>query len=143
MSEAILGLGASFRRWDGSNWVHLAEIMNIAGPGKSRDTPEVTTLDSTDGYREFMSGLRDGGTVTFTMIFRRDTYGIIDDDFEDDDLQNYEIYLAQDPEGTSFEFEGLVTELPLTIAPGDPMTVDVTIKLSGSVTVNTGSGSSA
>lgn len=143
MSQAILGLGTSFRRWDGSDYVHISEIINIAPQAKSRDTPEVTTLDSTDGYRDFMSGLRDGGVVTFTMIFRRDTYNIIDTDFESDDLQNYEIYLSQDPEETSFEFEGLVTELPLTVAAGDPITVDVSIKISGQPIMNSGSGSSA
>lgn len=142
MSNAIDGIGTSFRRWDGTDFVHISEILNITGPGKTRETIEVTSLDSLDKYREFIGGLRDGGTITFTMIFRRDTYDIMNADFESDDLQNYEVYMSQDPEETSFEFEGLVTELPLTVAPGDKITADVTIKLSGSITVNSGSGSS-
>jgi len=139
-TEAIAGLGTSFRRWDGINWIHIAEIETITGPTKVRDTIEVVTLDSVDGYRDYLSGLRDGGNVTFTMVFRRDTYDILDTDFESNTLQNYEIFLPDD-ELTSFEFEGLVTELPLTIPPGNKVTVDVTIKISGQPVTISGSGS--
>jgi len=143
MSNAVTGVGTSLRRWTpASGWVEIAEVLNITGPGKSRETIDVTSLDSTDGYRDFIGGFREGGTWTFSMIFSRDTYEIINDDFESDTIQNYEIFLA-DVEATSFEFEGLVTELPLTIVPDDKITVDVTIQVKGIVTINSGSGSSA
>ena len=141
-SQATAGVGTTFRRWDGTNWVEIAEIKQITGPGKTRTTIDVTSLDSTAGYNEFIGGFRDGGTVVLAMIFRRDTYEIMDDDFESDDLQNYEIYLPDD-EFTSIEFEGLVTELPLEIAPDDAITTNVTIKVSGQPVMNSGSGSSA
>jgi len=142
-TEATAGIGTSFRRWDGANWVHIAEIMNIGGSGKTRGTIEVVTLDTVD-YSDFISSkIRDAGTVTFTMIFRRDTYEIMNDDFESDDLQNYEILLPDD-ELTSFEFEGWVTELPLpSTSPTEAITADVTIKISGETVINSGSGSSA
>jgi len=140
MSNAIAGVGTKFRRWDGANWVDLAEVNSITGPGKSRDTFDVTSLDSTGGYREFKAGFRDGGTVSLPMNFTRDTYDLMNTDFESDDLQNYEILLPDD-ESTSFEFEGFVTELGLGIPVDDKVTADVSIKISGSVTVNSGSGS--
>ena len=141
-SQATAGVGTTFRRWDGTNWVEIAEIKQITGPGKTRTTIDVTSLDSTGGYNAFIGGFRDGGTVVLAMIFRRDTYEIMDDDFESNDLQNYEIYLPDD-EFTSIEFEGLVTELPLEIAPDDAITTNVTIKVSGQPVMNSGSGSSA
>jgi len=141
-SNAVAGVGTSLRRWDGSNWVEIAEITEISGPGKTRDVIDVTSLDSTDLYRVFIAGFRDAGTVTYTVIFTRATYEVINDDFESDTLQNYEILLP-DAESTSFEFEGLVTELPLSIPPDDAVKMSVSIKLSGQVTVNSGSGSSA
>ena len=61
-------------------------------------------------------------------------------DFDADTLQNYEIVLP-DVESTSFEFTGFVTELPLSITTDDKISSDVTIKVSGQVTVNSGSGS--
>jgi predicted secreted protein len=142
MSNAIAGVGTKFRRWDGTNWVDIAEINSINGPGKSRDTIDTTSLDSTGGYRTFKGGFRDGGTVTLGMNFTRETYDLMNTDFESDDLQNYEIYLP-DAENTSFEFEALVTELGLAIPTDDKITADVTLKVSGQVTTNSGSGSDA
>jgi hypothetical protein len=61
-------------------------------------------------------------------------------DFEDDALKNYEIVLP-DADQTSAEFQGLVTEIPLTIDEKLVM-ADVTIKISGPITINSGSGPS-
>jgi len=51
-SKAIAGVGTKFKRWNGSAWVDIAEINSITGPSMSRDTIDVTSLDSTGGYRE-------------------------------------------------------------------------------------------
>ena len=141
MSEAVAGVGTLFRRWTAPDWVNIAEVLSITGPGMSRDVIDVTSLDSTDLYREFIAGFRDAGTVVLNMNFRRDEYDTMKSDFENNDLQNYEIVLP-DAENTTLEFEGLVTELPLTIASDTQVTQDVTIKISGKVEVNSGSGSS-
>jgi len=143
MSNAVSGVGTLFRRWDssGSTWENIAEINSISGPGMTRETIDVTTLDSTGGYREFIGGFRDGGTITVNANFRRDTYDTMKTDFESDDLQNYEIVLP-DAENTSLEFEALVTECPLDIPPDDKITTSIVLKISGEVEVNSGSGSS-
>ena len=140
MSDAKAGVGTEFRRWSGSAWDTISEINSITGPGMSRDVIDVTSLDSTDGYREFITGFRNAGTIALSMNFTRSTYDTMQTDFESDDLQNYEIVLP-DAENTTLEFEGLVTELPLTIPPDDKITADVTIQISGAVTINSGSGS--
>ena len=140
MSTAVAGVGTLFRRWDGSAWVNISEINSISGPGMSRDTIDVTSLESTGGYREFITGFRNAGTITLAMNFTRGTYDTMKEDFESDDLQNYEIILPDD-DNTTLEFEGLVTELPLNIPADDKVTADVTLQVSGQVTVNSGSGS--
>ena len=139
-SNAIAGVGTIFRRWSGSAWENISEINSITGPGMSRDTIDVTSLDSTGGYREFITGFRNAGTLSLSMNFTRDTYEQMKSDFESDTAQNYEIVLP-DSDKTSLEFEGLVTELPLSIPADDKVTVDVTIQISGQVVVNSGSGS--
>lgn len=147
MSNAISGLGTKFLRWDSSapagssDWQAIAEIISISGPTMTREFIDVTSLDSTGGYREFIAGFRDGGTVTLNMNFTSATYSIMKDDFEDKDSQFYEIVLP-DENSTSFEFEGLVTELPLEIPTDDRVTANVTIKVVGKVEVNSGSGPS-
>jgi len=142
MSEAIAGVGTQFRRWNptSASWVTISEINSITGPGMSRDVIDVTSLDSTSGYREFITGFRNAGTLTLSMNFSRTEYELMKEDFESDTAVNYEIMLPDD-ENTSLEFLGLVTECPLTIPPDDKVTVDITIQISGEVTMNSGSGS--
>jgi predicted secreted protein len=140
-SNAISGVGTVFQRWSGSVWEKIAEVNSISGPSMTRDFIDVTSLDSTGGFREFITGFRDGGTVSLTMNFTRTSYDKMLLDFEDDDPHYYEIVLPDDV-NTSFEFCGFVTELPLEIPTDDKITANVTIKVSGKVTVNSGSGSS-
>ena len=139
-SNAVAGVGTLFRRWSGSAWVNIAEINSISGPSMSRDTIDVTSLDSVGGYREFIGGFRDSGTLQLSMNFSRSTFGTMKTDFESDTSQNYEIVLP-DAENTTLEFVGLVTELPLEITADDKITSSVTLKITGQVTVNSGSGS--
>ena len=136
-SNAVAGVGTVFNRWNGSAWVAVAEINSITGPSMSRDTIDVTSLDSTGGYREFITGFRNAGTVVLAMNFTRDTYELMKTDFESNTAQNYQIDLP-DVEGTSLDFEGLVTELPLTIPADDKITADVTIQVTGKVEISSG-----
>jgi hypothetical protein len=142
MPDAIAGMGTQFRRWNSAtgNWERIALITKISGPDSKRDTQDTTSLDTLGGYRTFIGGLRDGGNVKLSMQFSRDTYEVMRADFEIDTLQNYEIVLPDDDQ-TSAEFQGLVTELPLSIDE-KIITADVTIKISGPVTINSGSGPS-
>lgn len=141
---ALSGQGTKFRRWNstGGIWEDIGEITGISGPSMSRGTIDSTVLSSTGGYKTFIGALRDPGSITLNMNFTRATYEIMKDDFEDNDSKNYEIVLPDD-ENTSFEFEGLVTELPLNVPTDDKITADVTIKVSGQVTLESGSGPSA
>jgi predicted secreted protein len=136
-TQAISGVGTEFHRWNGSEWEAIAEITSIKGPGPKREQIEVTSLDSVGGYKEFIAGFRESGTISLTMNFRRSNYDLMLQDFESDELQNYEIILS-DPVQTSFEFTGLVTELPLNITAKDAVTMDVTILISGPIVVNSG-----
>lgn len=140
---AFTGIGVLFRRWNSGTgaWDNISEIVTIGGPTFSRETIDATTLDTTGGYREFITGLRDAGEITMTLNFAQSTYQTFKDDFEDDTAQNYEIVLP-DADVTSFEFEGLVTACPITI-PEAAVQFDVTIKISGQVTMASGSGPSA
>jgi predicted secreted protein len=139
-SNAVSGVGTLFRRWTGSAYQNIAEISQIDGPKKSRDTFETTSLDSTGGYKEFKASFRDAGTVTLNMNFTRATYEIMNNDFESDVLQNYEIVLP-DAEDSTVEFQGLVTEIGLAIPMDDKISSDVTIKISGPSTLNSGASS--
>lgn len=134
-SNAISGMGVKFYRWKTTapiGWVAIAEISAIDGPSKTRETIEVTALDSVGGYREYIPSLREGGTISLTMNYTRATYNTMNTDFESNDTQNY-LIAVPDTENTMFEFEGLVTELPLGMSVGDKITANATIKVTGKV----------
>ncbi len=137
-SNAVSGIGTRFSRFDESAWVDIAEVFSISGPGMSREVIDVTSFDSTGGYREKIASLRDAGQISLSMNFTRDGYELFKTDFESDTQQVYQIELP-DLENTTFEFTGLVMELPLTIPLDDKVTMDVTIEISGQVTIQSGS----
>jgi len=143
MAGEISGVGAQLLRWNTgtSEWEALANIKSITGPGMTRNTIDVTSLDTAGGYRTFIAGFRDPGTIALNMIYTRDSYELMKTDFESDTLQNYQIVLPDD-DTTSLAFEGLVQELPLTIPTDDAVTADVTIKISGQVSLESGSAPS-
>lgn len=143
---AIAGVGTKFRRWDADAtslagaWVEVAEITNIDGPGKSRGTIDVTTIDVSDGYRKFIGSLRDAGEIVLAMNFTAQGYAIMNEDFETDTPGNYEIVLP-DMDETSIEISGLVIDLSLGIPLDDKITCDTTIKVSGKPVINSGAAS--
>lgn len=139
MTNAVSSVGALLKKYTGTAWVSVGEVINITGPSMSRETIDVTSLASTGGYREFIAGFRDPGTVTFTMNFTRSDYDTMKTDFESDTEVDYELILPDD-DVTTLEFSGLVTELPLNLDPGSQITCNITIKVTGQVTVNSGSG---
>ena len=140
-TEAISGVGTLLRYYNVSAWESIGEITNITGPSMSKETHDVTSLASTGGYREFITGMKDPGTLSFTMWFNRSDYEAMKVLFESNDLQDFEMILP-DSEKTTLEFQGYVTELPLTVPEG-PVSCDVSIKISGSVTVNSGTHTGA
>lgn len=138
-TAAKTGIGAKLRRLADSVYEDIAELQSIDGPSMSRDTHDVTTLDSQGGYREFIGGLRDGGTISVTLFYTLDGYETLKNDFESDELGDFEIQLPDD-DNTTLNFSAFVTELPLTVNT-EPMSFNVTFKISGETNLNSGSGS--
>ena len=141
MTNAISSIGALLRKHiSGSTWASVGEITTLTGPNMSRESIDVTSLASTGGYREYISGLRTPGTLTFTMNFNRTDYDTMKADFDAETAQDYELILPDD-DNTSLEFSAFVTDLPLNLDPGAQITCNVTFQITGPVVVASGSGS--
>lgn len=139
VSNAFSGVGTKFMRRVSSgssstDWVQLAEVNSITGPNKTRATIDVTSLDSAGGYREFIASFRDPGEVTLNMNFTLDSYDDMNADFESDSTNDYQIILP-DTGNTTFDFAGYVTSLGMAVPLDDKVSADVTIKLTGQVTI--------
>jgi predicted secreted protein len=138
MSNAFAGVGTTFKRGNGASvetFTAIAEINSIDGPNMSREQIDVTSLDSTGGYREFIGSFRDGGSVSLDMNFTRDGFVDMQDDFESDSVVNYQIVLS-DSGATTLEFAGFVSDLSVSVTTDDKVTATVSIKVSGAVTLS-------
>lgn len=137
-SNAIAGVGTSFKRGDGTStesFVAIAEVNSITGPSMTRAFIDVTSLDSTGGYREYIGGFRDGGDVVLNMNFTRDNFIIFLGDYEDDDTHNYQIVFP-DTGATTIDFVGVCTDMPPSVPTDDKVTMDVTIRVTGQPTIS-------
>lgn len=141
----VAGIGTQLRRWNANAspsgaWEKLTKITAIDWTGMKRETQDTTDLDVADGYKTFIPGLRESGVLKLSVKFDRDVYELMKDDFESDELKHYEIVLP-DTDITSFEFMGFVIELPFKVDT-KLITADVSIQISGKMTMNSGSGPS-
>lgn len=115
----------------------IAEITELVPPKMSKDSIEVTNHDSTNAWREFLPGMRDGGEVTLTANWlptnatQDGTTGILES-FTDDDNHNWKI-IAPDTIIT-ISFSGHVTAFEPELPMEEQGKLSVTIKISGPVT---------
>ena len=104
-------------------------LTSISGVELSADTIDVTTLDSTDGYREFVGGFIDGGEVSAD--------GYLSDSGTDEaalaglvgaDEQSCVITFSN---GATWTFAGVVTGFSTSADLEDAIGFSITIKVSG------------
>ena len=128
----LAGMKSVFKRWSGSAFTTLSEVITITGPNKTRTAIDDTALNPTGGYRTFLGGLRDAGTMAITMNFTNANYKLLESDYESDASQSYQIVLA-DTQTSIFDCDALITSFNMSIPLDDKITVDATFKITGQV----------
>lgn len=116
--------------------VKIGKITDVQLPQMTADTQETTHTDSADGFKEFVTALKDGGEVTFGVIFAPTDGGQaqLRTDFEAGTMPNYQITLPQigAEQAVTCTFCASITGLS---APSgniaDVMKASVTLKVSG------------
>lgn len=135
-TSATIGYGTAFKRGDGASpeaFTALAEVIDLGGPEMSKDTVDATHMASPSRYREFISGLRDGGEVSVMVNFvpGNTTFANALTDFDADVTRNYQIVWA---DGSTLEFAGHMTGPAVTQPIDDKMTATFTYKVDGKPT---------
>jgi predicted secreted protein len=124
-----------------TTYVEIAQVRDISGPSMSADAVEVTARD-TSKWRTFTPGLRDGGEVTFDIIYDPDltshsasntTTGLVYF-LLNGTTKTYRLVMSQ-AGGTYFQFSAIVTAFSPETPLEDAMTASVTLKITGAVTV--------
>lgn len=137
MANKYSGFGVLFKTQISSVYTTVAGVLDIKGPNISLTQIDVTSRDSAN-WMEFIGGLKDGGEVTFSLIYDPATQtqsasasGGLLTLLGSGSTNNFQLYF---PSSNTFTFAGLVTKFAPTAPLNDKLTADVTIKVSGAVT---------
>ena len=134
MSQALAGIGSLLKQGDGASpevFTTVSSVSSISGPSTSAETYDVTSHDTSGGYKSFIAGLMDGGEVTFDVFFNgtETTHIALDTTFQARTVRNWTLT----PNGSTkkWAFSGVITKLDYKYPVNGPQTASCTIKVSG------------
>jgi predicted secreted protein len=129
-------------QWDragGTVYSTIAQIVDISGPSMSRNAIDATTRDSTEYWREFLKGFKDAGEITFNLMYdpalagHSGTAGILADFYADSTIPAWRMQL---PGSRNYTFRGFSTAFEVGAPLDDALAVDLTVKVTGKVTIS-------
>lgn len=142
-SLAFDGYGITFGIGDGSSsevFTDVAEVIDVDGPGYSKDTIDVSHTTSPNKYREFIDGFKDGGEVSLAMNFTQASFASLLAKYESDGLDNFLITIPDDNYTTkpTIQISAIITGIEPKYSAEDKVTASVTFKVSGKPTYTQG-----
>jgi predicted secreted protein len=136
---ADIGHGATFTRETSTpgTYAALGELIDPGSLSRSRDTVDATHSGSTDGYREYISGLRDAGEFTCVIALEpsasaSSAHATLTTDFDSNSSKNYRFTF---PSGVYWTFAAFITSIEEAVPLDDRMTLSLTFKRSGKPTI--------
>jgi predicted secreted protein len=132
-TNAKIGHGVLFKIANGDSpsvMTVIGEITSVTPPAIARDAIDATHSQSAEKWREFIAGLKDGGEASADINFVPGSAGheLLMDQLDTDAPSECEIDL---PDGSKFEFDGILTGYAPSAPIDDKMTATVTFKVSG------------
>lgn len=142
-TTAKTGIGVLLQRGDGATpteaFVTLAMVTSIKGPSEEAAQIDVTSLDSTGGYAEFIGGLKTGGQLVAEANFDENdtTYGNVRTDFQTNPptVHNWKIVFPS-PSTKKFTFAAFPLKLDHAMDPKSASKVTITLQITGQVTLS-------
>ena len=136
-SSAIWSYGSTLQLGDGETsetFTTIAEVKDINGPSFSKDSIDVTSLDSSSGFKEYIAGWKDAGEVTFDVNWlpsnatHDETTGLLES-FTDNDNHNFKMIF---PSATfTIDFTGHISGFNGSLPMAEQANASITIKISG------------
>jgi len=118
----------------GTGKVLIGEVTSISGPTMSSDLIDVTSQESTGGFREKIIGLTDPGELSFDIFFNQDlashdaSAGLLYV-FKNKLLKYFQLEL---PSGMAvWQFQGVVNGFEIDASVDDALKASITLAISG------------
>jgi predicted secreted protein len=109
------------------------ELTNIDVLDVSVDDYDVTTHDSPGQWREFIGGLKDGGTLSADLNFDPALHGAILDAVKD--THDIKITLPADADSAEVTFAGYINTMSAAAPHDGQLEAEIAIKVSGPPTL--------
>lgn len=111
----------------------IANVTSVKGPELERDTYDVTAHDSTDGWKEFIGGLKDAGEVTLNINYDPRVHDDLVADFDDDVARDYKLVFP----GAlgEWDLKGFLTGFSQEAPVDDKLSAELKIKVTGKPTI--------
>jgi hypothetical protein len=141
-STGKVGLGTLFKVGNGASTEVFTAVVNVVSinlSGRSVEEVDFTHLASDAGFREFRAGFKDPGEITLTCHYNPTSTTLngasgLEAKLNSGALFNWVI----DMSGAGFDYQlegsGYVSGGDFTFSGEDPITYDVTIRVSGAIT---------
>ncbi len=137
MTSAIIAYGATIERSaNGSTgWAEIPEVTGVAIPATERDYVDVTSLDSTNGFREYIPGLKDAGSIAVPANYTHNGYQQQLADQDSGALFYYRVTLPRAPDqattGDVFTFTAYPTVAVEANDVGGKVSMTINLRISG------------
>lgn len=142
-SNAVSAFGTILRIGDAATPIEgfttVAELRTISGPSLVAETIDVTVHNTPTPWRRYISGLLDGGEVTFDINFIPSdpthgyTTGLLKD-MTDRTRRNFKI-IFPDSGNTEWILPTVITGFEMSADPADVLMASVTLKVAGPPTL--------
>lgn len=108
----------------------IAEILSVSLPDQKVDDLDVTTMASTDKWREFIPGLKDAGAITLQLLYEKANYQKVQNALG----ATPEVWTITLPDSSTFVCTGYINANGGDSPHEDKITQSVTLKISGAPT---------
>lgn len=137
-TAARIGLGTEFsmEATAGGVMTALGEILSITTPSVTIDEVEATHMGSTGGFREYITGLKDGGEGEITMNYvpGSATDLLITTALTDGEVRGYTIVIPDGDTGWEITGDLIVRSYSKDIPIDDRMTATMGVRFTGQAT---------
>lgn len=130
MSDGTHGHGTTLA---GATAGTIGNVMSI-GNTQTRESIDISSMDSTNKDREFIAGMKDAGSLSIEINLDNSAAGVQNSLQTAYDLGSAEAWTITFPDTATFVASGFITDLGFSDPFEDKMTATLEIKLSGGAT---------
>jgi predicted secreted protein len=138
MTLAAAAVGSEFQLGDTASptvYTKVAEVLSISGPEVTAEEIDVTSLDSANGYKEYITGLKDGGSVSLEANWiKSNTQQTSLRDLVDSGTTRWFRIVFADSPNTVAVFQGVVTTYSMAAEPTAQLKANFSVRISGQIT---------